>query len=285
MLTVHDHVGIIACSDGLHSERRDELERLMQLLIELGLRPIIAETLFRKDGSPFSGSPQKRADELMRLFLNPSIKAIFDVSGGDSANQLLPYLNYDAIKKHTKPFFGLSDLTVLLNAIYHQTDVPTYHFQVMTLLYSKRQVERFKRQWLSSQSEYVLDVTYRFLRGNRLEGIVIGGNIRCFLKLAGTPYMPEPKGKILLLESLGGGPTRQASLIAQIDQMGIFKSCQGVLIGRFTEMEKNSHTPTIEELILQATEKYQLPIVKTDDIGHGKDGYCIPIGLPIRFVL
>lgn len=34
-----------------------------------------------------------------------------------------------------------------------------------------------------------------------MQGIVVGGNIRCLLKLAGTEYWPDMNGKILLLES------------------------------------------------------------------------------------
>ena len=41
----------------------------------------------------------------------------------------------------------------------------------------------------------------KFLQGSKMQGIVVGGNIRCLLKLAGTEYWPDMNGKILLLES------------------------------------------------------------------------------------
>lgn len=44
----------------------------------------------------------------------------------------------------------------------------------------------------------------RFVRGNSMSGTVLGGNIRCFMKLNGTPYFPDLTGKILVLESLEG---------------------------------------------------------------------------------
>ena len=46
-----------------------------------------------------------------------------------------------------------------------------------------------------------------------MEGIVVGGNIRCLLKLAGTPYWPDMREKILLLESFGGKTAADGRLI------------------------------------------------------------------------
>ena len=59
--------------------------------------------------------PQERAAALMQAFRDDSISAILDVSGGDSANAVLPFLDFPAIRAHAKPFFGYSDLSVLLN--------------------------------------------------------------------------------------------------------------------------------------------------------------------------
>ncbi len=54
----------------------------------------------------------------MDFFTDDSIAAIFDISGGNSANQILPYLDYTVIREHPKPFVGMSDVSVILNAIY-----------------------------------------------------------------------------------------------------------------------------------------------------------------------
>lgn len=37
--------------------------------------------------------------------------------------------------------------------------------------------------------EDLFEITYRFIQGREMQGIVVGGNIRCFLKLAGTEQM------------------------------------------------------------------------------------------------
>ncbi|EGP8433709.1 LD-carboxypeptidase, partial [Listeria monocytogenes] len=114
MLAKGDLIGIICCSDGRKKEDEKDLKRLKQVLEkEFGLQVIFAKTIFQTNGSPFSGIPEERATELMKLYQNVDVKMIFDISGGDAANQVLPYLNFDIIKKAAKPFIGYSDLTVI----------------------------------------------------------------------------------------------------------------------------------------------------------------------------
>jgi muramoyltetrapeptide carboxypeptidase LdcA involved in peptidoglycan recycling len=104
------------------------------------------------------------------------------------------------------------------------------------------------------------------------------GNIRCFLKLAGTEFLPDPSGKIIFLESLGGRVNRIASLVAQIQQIGCFNVCSGLILGSFTELEHHNELPILEEYIKEVTKQSNIPIVKTDELGHGDNCKGIMIG-------
>jgi muramoyltetrapeptide carboxypeptidase len=103
------------------------------------------------------------------------------------------------------------------------------------------------------------------------------------LKLAGTAFMPDPIDKILFLESLGGGPARIASLLAQLEQLDFFRKCNGVILGTFTQMEQEALKPSVEDLVLSITSKYNLTVVKTNQLGHGINAHCIPIGQWLEF--
>ena len=111
-----------------------------------------------------------------------------------------------------------------------------------------------------------------------MEGVVVGGNIRCLLKLAGTEYMPDFQDKILFLESLGGDVGKMTTYLTQYKQLGVFKKVKGILLGSFTEMEREKYTPDIIELITSIIDDPNLPIAKTNQIGHGQDSKCIVIG-------
>lgn len=274
-----DGVGIVCCSDGWRRERQQELSALLQKLEELGLRPRLSPCIYEKDGA-FSGSGRERARALMDFYRDASIRAIFDLSGGNAANEVLPFLDFDAIAGADKLFWGYSDLTVILNAVYAKTGRPSVLWQVRNLLYERgKEQEADLTEALSGTGETLFSFPFRFLQKDRMEGVILGGNLRCLLKLAGTPFWPEMEGKLLLLEARSGGEAMIASGLAQLRQMGVFDWISGLLLGTFTELEKK--TPGgAERLAALAKEAAgaELPIAGTDRIGHGPDSAAVLIG-------
>ena len=83
--------------------------------------------------------------------------------------------------------------------------------------------------------------------------------------------------KVLLLESLGGDVPKMATYLSQLNQLHVFEQVRGILLGTFTEMEKNGLRPSVEELVRRYTGE-KIPIVKTQEIGHGKDAKAALIG-------
>ena len=123
----------------------------------------------------------------------------------------------------------------------------------------------------------MFSVSVRMIQGKEMEGIVVGGNIRCFLKLAGTEYMPDLRDKILLLESLGGLTPQIETLLCQLEQLGAFQKVAGILVGTFTQMEREEPHQSAESLVRKFAGK-NLPIAVTTQIGHGTDAKGIIIG-------
>ncbi len=274
-LTPGDKVGLIACSDGVRVENLPKVEELIKIMNSCGLEIVMSNTLFRRDGY-FSGNPKERATELNHLFKNDEIRAIFDISGGDSANQILEYINYDHIRLHPKPFLGMSDLSVILNALHTQSNSKSYHYQLMNLVSSAGadQQAAFDRTFFEGHND-LYDFDFHWVRGNQMSGIVIGGNIRCFMKLAGTSYFPDPSNKILFLESLSGRANKIVSLFAQLQQVKYFDKLAGVILGSFTELESYNEFSIVEEYVKEIS---RIPIVKTNEIGHGSNSKCLVVG-------
>ncbi len=283
MLQNNNKVSIVACSNGLNEEFKHKLCLLESTLEDIGLHTVISDYIFAKH-SVFNASAKDRANSLMKFYLDNDIKAIFDISGGDAANAVLPYLDYDIIKNNPKPFFGYSDLTTIINGIYAKTSNKGYLYQVKNLIGSNslKQIDDFTDTIINKGTD-LLRFNYEFIQGSSMKGVVIGGNIRCFLKLAGTEYMPSFMGKILMLESLGGDAGSMYSLLNQLKQLGAFKQVAGIILGTFTNMESKDIKPTIEELLLEIIEDTTLPVIKTNEIGHGSDSKCIIIGKEYEF--
>lgn len=98
-------IGITACSNPMHPSFSADLARLCQILRELGFDPVLSPCLY-DNGSGFSGTGAERADALMNLYCDPEITDIFDVSGGDMANEVLPYLDFSVIAASGRRFWG-----------------------------------------------------------------------------------------------------------------------------------------------------------------------------------
>ena len=275
ILNNNDKIALVVCSNGKNIEDKDRLGKLESILVEMGLVPIFTKYIYR-DKFGRGAKAQVRAEELMFFYKNKEIKAIFDISGGDIANEVLDYLDYDVIKRNYKPFFGYSDLTTVLNALGSQTNEMNFLYQILNIIESTVIRDSFENTFMKNE-QTLLDVKWKFLQGSSIEGEMIGGNIRCFLKLAGTKYFPEVENKVLFIEGLGISIEGLVTHLAQLKQIGVFDKISGLLIGTFTKIEKEISVEELFELIQEYIPS-SLAVAKTHEVGHAKDSKILKIG-------
>ena len=279
---MYKKIGIVACSNPLQPGSQSKMELLYATLREMNIEPVASGCLYDR-GDGFAGTGQERAEALMSMYNDTEIDAICDVSGGDMANEVIPYLDFEAIAASGKLFFGYSDLTTILNAIYARTGQPSALYQLRNLVKDDRehQIPAF-RNYAHENSGELFMFPYSFLQGERMEGVLIGGNIRCFLKLAGTGYMPDFRRKILLLEAWGGGVAQMVTYLSQLKMLGAFAQINGIVLGTFTQMEEDDMKPDMAELV-KAIAGPGMPVIMTPCIGHGADAKAAMIGHYYRF--
>lgn len=106
MLEIDNKVALVVCSNGKAREDKIKLDKLEEILKSLGLVPVYSNYLY-KDKFGRSANAKIRSEELMKFFSDKSIKAIFDISGGDLSNEILDYLDYDIIKKNFNHFLDI----------------------------------------------------------------------------------------------------------------------------------------------------------------------------------
>ena len=275
MLNKNDKIALVVCSNGKNIEDKDRLEKLESILVEMGLVSIFTRYIY-KDKFGRGAKAQVRAEELMSFYKNKEIKAIFDISGGDIANEVLDYLDYDVIKRNYKPFFGYSDLTTVLNTLGSQTNEVNYLYQILNIIENEEIRTNFENTFMKNE-QILFDVNWKFFQGNSIEGRVVGGNIRCFLKLAGTKYFPEAENKVLFIEGLGTSIEGLVTHLAQLKQIGVFDKISGLLIGTFTKIEKEISVEELFELIQEYIPS-SLAVAKTQEVGHAKNSKALKIG-------
>ena len=191
-------VGIVACSrTGKRSIQKSEL-CACGVPGKAPAAKVIFGNYLRKERA-FSGTGKEPLAELMKFSKIPKSINLKHLRR-DLANQILEDLDYEVIRRSRAVFWGYSDLTTVINAIYARTGKSSVLYSIENLVRGAKELQRHRFE----REEELFRPDFRFVRGESMEGIVIGGNIRCFLKLAGTRYFPDVRGKVLLLESFGG---------------------------------------------------------------------------------
>lgn len=278
ILNINDTIALVACSNGLDKNTTTKINELINILNSLNLNVVLSNSLY-KDENNNSYSYEIRAKELMNFYKDNTINAIFDLSGGDLCNEILDFLDYEFISTCNKPFFGYSDLSVILNALLTKSNTINYNYQLRNLIRedSENQIINFKNSVLEGTND-LFNFSYKWLQGKSMMGEVVGGNIRCFLKLAGTKFIPSFNGKILFLEALSGDINKISTFLTQYKQIGAFTNINGILLGSFTELEKDFSEEEVINLLLRKINNPDLPIAKTNELGHGANSKCIAIG-------
>lgn len=276
-----DKAAIVCCSNGLNAADSESTERLQHTLRQLGLVPVASDFLYAGE-SVFSGTAKQRADAVMNFFRDKEVKAIFDISGGDIANEILPCLDFGEIADSKAVFCGYSDLTTVMNAIYTKTGKQSVWYQAKNLVSrdAPRQTAFFSASALEGKPD-LFEISSEFVQGTSLRGVVVGGNVRCLLKLAGTPYWPDMKGNILFMEARSGSSAQMVAYLNQLKQMGVFEAIQGILLGTFLQMEKEQKEGQGGWSMAELVKRYAgtiIPIVRTSEVGHRSDSKALILG-------
>ncbi|MBI2662900.1 LD-carboxypeptidase [Candidatus Woesearchaeota archaeon] len=283
-LQIGDTIGIVSPSGAITKETMNQFKRGIDFLKNIGFNVKIGKNAL-SNTLKYSATPQEKADDLNYMFADNKIKAIICSQGGDNANSILPLIDFNAIKNNPKIFLGISDITVLLNAIYKETGVVTFHGNDIMWGFGAKHTdydeEEFKDRLVESKiGEVNHNSRWKCIRDGVAEGILIGGNLNCLNKLAGTRYLPNFKAKILLLESFdeSNPPEKVEAELYRLKQMGVFEKIKGMWMGYYNHESKILY----EEIVMNVVPEYSFPILKCDDFGHNTPNTIIPIGVKIR---
>lgn len=250
-----------------------------------------------------SSSIKSRLSDLHDAFSDPAIKAVMCVIGGFNSNQLLPYIDWEIIRKNPKAFIGYSDITVLHNAILARTGLITYLGPAYSTFGQKigfdLTLESFKKclmqkgefplatslKW--SDDQWYLDQEQRtflnnqgpdVIRAGKATGELVGGNLSSFSLLFGTPYMPSLAGKILCIEDdeVDTYKSIDRNFESLLQQPGA-DLIVGIIIGRF-QNGSQMNREKIKRLIALRPQLEKIPVIAELDFGHTSPVATLPLG-------
>lgn len=282
-----DTIGIVSVSSPVSQE---VLNRSGDYWSRLGYSIELGRHVDREFGY-MAGTAEERAEDLMGMFKDPKIKAIFVAMGGKSANQLLPLLDFDIIRSNSKIFMGLSDSSILSLAIFACSGVVSFHGPTG---YNFGQegvppyTERYMLHALTSTNP-VGNIepfsAWKVLRsGKPVEGPILGGHLGTIRSLIGTNYSPSWNGAILFIEEIFVEYHDIDAVLTHFRLAGVLDRIAGLIVGRPVEVGERSY-PCKEELetvILRICSGYSFPILFGVDLGHTPEKITLPIGTLAR---
>ena len=252
-------LSLVSCSDPVQPPPAGRLGELVSALAAAGYDPD-AEAIRELGADGWRRDPRRRAGMLNRAFADPGVEAVVDVSGGDLANEVLSYLDWGTIAANPKPVVGYSDLTCVLNAIVARTGRTAVLWNAMAGLH---------------RGFGVLDAALG--DADAFEALPwLGGNLRCFLKLAGTRYWPDLAGGVLLVESLGASLKALAAGLAHHAHLGTFGKVAGIAVGQLTAVDEAGQ----REAALALVGEYagRIPVIEAPGLGHSADSQAATLG-------
>ncbi len=276
LLKPGDTIGIVSPS---HVADRDEYQTYVRGLEGLGLRVKLGGHIYR-DTWGYVASDRERADDFNAMVRDESVRMVF-FGGGQGAADLLPLLDYQAVRRFPKLYLSYSDGTSILDAIYAQTGLVTYYGQTPALYGapSPYDLGQFTARFLRpAPAAHTAAGPWRTVAGGCCRGRLLGGYLMNFALSLGSPCFPFPREQryILFLE--------ESERFHSVPDTGIFLTCleQHPLMGQVTGLLFGHYAqqppPALLDLLRRFGARSRIPVAYCGDFGHGPHHAILPIG-------
>lgn len=302
-LKAGDLVAILAPSWSMNVVGEDILKNIENYFWSFGVNVVYWKAC-RKDFFWSGWTPKERADDMMEAFKNPRIKAIIPIFWWFTANQVLPYLDFDYIQAHPKFLMWYSDITALDIAILSKTWITTLLWPGWTQLWhyfpDKYTLGSFEDMMMLGKKEISIWASKIWTQwARRLDSnhdtrekinndwwLVVNAweafwisfwwNISTLALLLGSEYIKIPKNSILFLEEcwdLTEG--RIIRYLEQFNQVWLFTTAKAVIFGRFEKSSKLRF-----DYLSEVMKNYigdDIPLVLNTDFWHTEPMMTIPL--------
>lgn len=277
-LKAGDTVALTAPAGILYDE--SEFDRMKEDLESFGFNVVFGEFVRERYGY-FAGRDYQRALDLNRFFADPQIDGIVSVRGGWGCSRILPYLDFERIKKNPKVYCGFSDNTTLHLAFLAYSGLVSFHGPNGASEWNEFTKKSFSEVIMDgNMAGYQSPSMVKTLFDGTAEGRLMGGNLSILVTSLGTPYEPDPEGTILFLEDIGEEPYKVDRMLTHLARAGFLDKISGFIFGQCTDCEpESSRGFTMKEVIKYHVMPLKIPALMGLDIGHDANNFTIPVGV------
>jgi muramoyltetrapeptide carboxypeptidase len=275
------------------AENRSDALRGVEWWESKGHRVKLGDGAFDRDDY-VAGDPKRRARDLTAMFTDDEVDVVHCLQGGYGSAQLLPFLDFDAIAAHPKPFVGFSDITALHTALRQEAGLATFYGPGCAGVGDKDRGE-FSRQRLldvlrgdggaGPVPKDPDDPYTRPIRGGRATAPLVGGCLWLLMQSIGTPWEIDLDGSIFFLEDYDCPAWHFDGFLHQLTVAGKLDGVAGVVVGDLEKCDWRETRPewprtkSIEDVLELRLEPLGVPVLYKLPLGHGKHLATIPLGV------
>ena len=281
MLKVSDTIALF-CTGANALNRQEPLAAQALLKEKYHLNSIFHEDTYRYL------PPKSRAEYFLEHLFDKNVKALWAFRGGEGTADTIPFIHkyYKKIAKLSpKPIIGFSDITPLLiyfAQIYHW---PTIHGPGAIQLikhYLNNGSWRAVFQFLLGQCEHANITQLKPLNSaakvnKQIHGELIGGNLSLLNISIADIWEINTRNKIIIIEEVNEKPHVVKRTLNYLQRLEKFKHAKAIVLGNFSYSPDTKLQTVIGQVLKNFAEECTIPVVKTDQFGHGKKNF------PLRF--
>jgi len=295
-LSIGETVGLVAPANATFNTI--ELQIAKESLEALGLKVRIGGHLLDRHGY-LAGQDKDRADDINRFFADPAIRAVLPIRGGWGSSRVLPYLDFDTIRRNPKILLGYSDITALLLGIQAKTGLVTFHgpngmgrWDSYSVDYIKRvlfqgEAVTFSNPRLMSDRNMFTPIENRTqaITPGKARGRLFGGNLTVLSAIVGSPFLPQWDDAILFCEDVGEAYYRIDRMLTQLKLAGVLGRLKGFVFGTCAECgpgDGNFGALTLEEIFADHIKPLRIPAWSGAMIGHQTPQWTLAQGIEVE---
>ena len=273
-----DIIGVVAPSNPIVGDNIEEIKKAKEIIEADGFRVKFSENLF-SNTNIYSGTAREKAEDINNMFADKDVKMIWCAKGGNNSNSTFEYLDFDIIKNNPKVICGYSDITSITNIITEKTGLVTFsstNFKTIATDETDYSYKQALNRFVQGSLEFGQN-DFKIIKNGEAEGKLIGGNLSLIRGLVCGKYKVDFTDKILFIEELGyeTDPAMVSNNLYYMKQNGVFDKIKGLWIGNY----EHESGIALEKIVLDCLEeKYNFPIIKSNNFGHIEKKEVIPIG-------
>ena len=278
-------VGVVAPSSPV---RREFMEKGLAELAGLGFRTRTGRSIYSRSRYT-AGDAEQRAADLMELWEDPAVAAIFCARGGYGSLELLERLEVSRLRARPMIFLGSSDPTALLCLLAAQVGMVSFHGPMVA-----QQMARGKSAYDSRNLLELLGNPHpagklsapqaRLLHPGAGEGILLGGCLSLLVALVGTRYLPSFDQAIVFLEDASVKPYQVDRMLIHLRLAGCLDGVRGLVFGEMPGCQQDpSQDYQLDDVLRDATAALGVPVLSGFPSGHClSPAQTLPFGVRAR---